>query len=168
MQGEVVVRVYGGKNGFAAVLSKMCSPGTPQKFDAATAELANLAKQVGGRHRAVLCNAHGQPSPAGLLRTVTAWRAHCKLPRRTKPCPALHIGVFAGAAGTGAAGGASKWSAAQRQRSLGQHPSGEHSGVSAGQPAAGSGTRSKQQHGHPDFPQPLSTLGCCADSAAGG
>ncbi|KAL4422385.1 hypothetical protein ABPG75_008582 [Micractinium tetrahymenae] len=45
-QGEVVVRVYGGKNGITAVLSKMCSPGTPQKFDAAIAELANLAKQV--------------------------------------------------------------------------------------------------------------------------
>ncbi len=43
-----MVKVYGGKMGIAAVLSKMCSPGTSQKFDDATAELANLAKQVVG------------------------------------------------------------------------------------------------------------------------
>jgi len=49
LQDEAVVKVYGSMNGIMKLASKMCSPGTPLKFDASINELTNLAKQVGGR-----------------------------------------------------------------------------------------------------------------------
>lgn len=46
MQGEAVVKVYGNMSGIAKLASKVCSPGTPMKFDDSTKELTSLAKQV--------------------------------------------------------------------------------------------------------------------------
>ena len=42
------MNVHGTLNGFSKLASKMCSPSIPYKFDASTAELNSLAKQVGG------------------------------------------------------------------------------------------------------------------------
>lgn len=46
LQGEAVVKVYGHMSGVAKLASKVCSPGTPLKFDETTQLLASLAKQV--------------------------------------------------------------------------------------------------------------------------
>ncbi|PSC73896.1 Serine threonine-kinase CTR1 isoform A [Micractinium conductrix] len=45
-QGEAVVKVYGAASGIMKLASKMCSPGTPLKFDAFISELTSLAKQA--------------------------------------------------------------------------------------------------------------------------
>ncbi|KAI7842069.1 hypothetical protein COHA_004266 [Chlorella ohadii] len=45
-QGEAVVKVYGHMSGIAKLASKVCSPGTPLKFDESTRELTSLAKQA--------------------------------------------------------------------------------------------------------------------------
>jgi hypothetical protein len=45
-QGEAVVRVYGSMSGVQKLVSKVCSPGTPLKFDEVIRELTGLAKQA--------------------------------------------------------------------------------------------------------------------------
>ncbi len=40
--------MYGHMSGIAKLASKVCSPGTPLKFDESTRELTSLAKQVRG------------------------------------------------------------------------------------------------------------------------
>ena len=58
-QGETTVNVHGTLNGFTKLASKLCSPSIPYKFDAATAELNSLTKQVGGAWHALTLAAGG-------------------------------------------------------------------------------------------------------------
>lgn len=81
-----MVKVYASQGGCFKFASKMCSPGTPLKFDATISELTNLAKQVGAAARAA---AAGTPAGTGqqctaVRRGLLVWtpRAHREFRKR--------------------------------------------------------------------------------------